>query len=96
MRRLKRDLSARVANPWLLEEIGPYLDKLAAYGRAGAACLRLLARPSAGARRAAGRLQQEAAANPRHICGTLMDGFIARALREYDSTQGAAVAPAGG
>jgi len=83
MRGLKRELPSRLANRWLLEEISPYLDKLAAYGSAGAACLRMLSHPSAAARGKAERLQQEAAANPHQMCGTLMDGFIARALREY-------------
>lgn len=85
MRGLKRDLASSLGNPWLLEEISPYLDKLAAYGQAGAACLRMLVRPSGGARANAERLQRAAAANPRQICGTLMDNFIARALREYDA-----------
>jgi len=94
MRGLKRELSSAVGNPWLLEEIGPYLDKLAAYAQAGAACLRMLLNPTAAARARVERLQQAAAANPRQICGTLMDDFIARALREHDSAQpGARGAP---
>jgi hypothetical protein len=88
MRGLKRELPSRLANRWLLEEISPYLDKLAAYGSAGAACLRMLSHPSAAARGKAERLQQKAAANPHQMCGTLMDSFIARALREYDSAHG--------
>jgi len=87
MRRLKRELSSRLANRWLLEEISPYLDKLAAYGQAGAACLRMLLSPSPAARRSAERARQEAEANPRQVCGTVMDNFIARALREHDSAR---------
>jgi hypothetical protein len=48
----------------------------------------MLSHPSAAARGKAERLQQKAAANPHQMCGTLMDGFIARALREYDSAHG--------
>jgi hyaluronoglucosaminidase len=90
MRGLKREFSASLGNPWLLEEIGPYLDKLAAYGEAGAACLRLLLNPSPAARKKVARLQQAVAANPRQICGTVMDEFIARVLRECDTAPSSA------
>jgi hyaluronoglucosaminidase len=90
MRGLKREFSASVCNPWLLEEIAPYLDKLTAYGEAGAACLRLLLNQSAAARSKVEHMAKTAAANPRQICGTVMDDFIARVLREYDSTQSTA------
>ena len=85
MRRLGRELSSCVGNPWLLDEIGPYVAKLAAYGEAGAACLRMIANPSSAARATAERLQQAAAADPRQICGGVMESFIARALREHDA-----------
>jgi hyaluronoglucosaminidase len=85
MRRLKRELSSSLGNPWLLDEIGTYLDKLAVYGEAGAACLRMLANPSAAARARVETLQKAAAADARQICGTVMDDFIARALREHDA-----------
>ena len=87
MRGLKREFSASLGNPWLLEEIAPYLDKLMAYGEAGAACLRLLLNPSTAARRNAENSQQAVAVNPHQICGAVMDEFIARVLREYDSAQ---------
>jgi len=84
MRGLKRELPSRLPNRWLLEQISPYLDKLSTYGKAGAACLRMLFSPSAAARRQVERWQREAAANPRQVCGTVMDNFISRALHEYD------------
>ncbi|UCH33953.1 MAG: beta-N-acetylglucosaminidase domain-containing protein [Armatimonadota bacterium] len=85
MRGLKRELASALGNPWLLEETRPYLDKLAAYGRAGAACVRMLLNPSPTARRSVERLREEAAAIPQQICGSVMDDFIARALREHQA-----------
>jgi len=82
MRGLKRELASSLGNPWLLDEIAPYLDKLADYGAAGAACLELLLTRRRAARATAERAQQRLSANPRQICGTVMDSFIARALRE--------------
>jgi len=80
--RLPADLERQVDNPFLLADIGGYLQKLRDVGALGLACLRALLDPSPEHRAKVERLASKAAANCRRVCDQVIEPFIERTLRE--------------